>query len=45
MTDVLGVAGMEPEAFKSLLKFVYFGNVVCIFILFFPFELKKKIRF
>jgi len=27
MTDVLGVANMEPEAFKSLLKFVYFGNV------------------
>ena len=27
MTDVLGVTGMEPEAFRSVLKFVYFGNV------------------
>jgi hypothetical protein len=27
MTDVLNVTGMEPEAFRSVLKFVYFGDV------------------
>jgi len=27
MTAVLGVLGMDPEAFRSVLKFVYFGNV------------------
>jgi BTB/POZ domain len=26
MTDVLGVTGMEPDAFRSVLKFVYYGD-------------------
>ena len=26
MTDVLGVTGMEPDAFRGLLKFIYYGD-------------------
>ena len=26
MTDVLGVTGMEPDAFRSVLKFIYYGD-------------------